>query len=476
MTGHARRLHQIIFFSLLIISIIRLWITNFSSLHLAESLWESVTTRDDMSRCVYRDYPSPDRHSGLPFLADVFASHDAQWVYFVAINRAMCNFMYKESDRFSAKNGVAHRFVCAFPNGALVLTEFILANGAHDTGNVIRCRIPADLQHLVASPQNFTRLHLSLHALEDLQAEPVGQGQVKPFPSIDIRSTPKLEKLPVCHAVEKPTMGQRYNMTAVTRIKVGPFNNGLGLFNDPNRNNTMSLQYEILIEEWIHHHVKLGMDHFILYVHDETPHGRLKDALMPMIDSGLVTYKWFPLDDCLRQNGSRRGHNDGRGHTAATLSALHRYGHTTRYMAHMDVDELFIPLQHQDLLQLMEAEGDKYDVVAFRPYLMVPCNGTHIPQNETSIVKKWRCWDGHYAANKLIFRPERLWQYWVHYPLSTPEGNAPETKLLNDTTEGLLAHYRRSNDKPWRTDEFSGLVLNGKTKRLEAIDLFEQKL
>lgn len=418
------------------------------------------------SHCGYREYPWPEHHSGLPYLADVFASHDAQWVYFVSLNRGACLEEWRKADVFEGEQGKGYRFICSFDDSTHIFTEFIFAPWVHNQGLVFRCRIPEKYQSLVSQPQSTTHLHVDLHAIDDPEADPKGIFRVKPFPSMDIRDTPKLAQLPVCHAIHNTTTNAvPRNLTIVTRIK--------SKYGQTNVETT-ELPYQRILNEWIEYHRQQGGDHFIITDNDDEP-GPIRSILQPHIDSGLVTYLWSPLRDCIRDYGGNRGITDRRGQIAATLSALHRYGHLTEYFGHMDVDEFFVAFNNATVLDFVRTVSDTFDAVAFVPSCMAPCNGTCVSANEP-ILSKWRCLTGgHYADKKLILRPRRIWAFSIHYPTLNYDGDVPREYLVNDKTEGLLAHYRREENSgivTWQSDEFEGLVRNRFTERFEYMDRF----
>ena len=452
-----------------------------------------------LSSCGYREYPNPEHNSGLPFLVDVFSSHDAQWVNFVWFRRGSCQKDYKKADYFFAKDGVAHRFICSFDEETHVLTEFIHSAGGRGKLDgrgkvgIIRCRIPLKFQHLVSKPQNTTALHVDLRAIENLEVEPVAVGKIRPFPSLDIRDTPKIARIPICHAIQQvnATMSIRHStssistqhkLTAFTRIK-----SQYGQAAEPLRHD-VKLPYDRLLPEWIEYHKSQGFDHFIIVDSDEMP-GQLLDILQPYIRSGLVSYYWFPLQDCVNDYGWT-GSTSASAQQAASMSALHRYGFSTEFFAHMDIDEFFVAFRGTILDLVQSVDYNSYDVVAFVPWTMGPCEGDRIRADQP-IMAKWRCWDGgHYAAQKLIFQPARLWSFAIHYPIITVHGEKPRVyfvgkekevegqrsdEILQNTTQGLLAHYRRDYDSIdfQKSDSFDGIASDyASTDRMHFMDRF----
>ena len=171
------------------------------------------------SSCTYRDYPSPDHHTGLPFLGDVFASHDTKWVYFIGINRGKCQEEYKKSDAFGADDKEGHRFLCVFPENVHVLSEFVHPNQPHNNGFIFRCIIPEQFRNLVDKPQETTTLHVDLHSLEDMEQKREQISGIRRHPSVEVMNTSRLEQLPVCHPIERALKPKQYNLTAFVQIK-----------------------------------------------------------------------------------------------------------------------------------------------------------------------------------------------------------------------------------------------------------------
>jgi hypothetical protein len=423
----------------------------------------------------YREYPWPEHHTGLPWLADVFSTHDAQSIIFISLNRGQCLEEWKDSDNFHADQGIAHRFICVFPDGSAVLSDFVHTHSLHPVAHIIRCKIPTRFQYLVSdtAPQTFTKLHVDLHAIEDLEVQPLPNNGYRPFPSMEITDSPKLAQLPICPALTTTRPTRKYQLTTTTRIK-STWVNGQRRVDS---NSTLKLDKKQL-GNWMAYHKKMGVDHFILYDNDEIPHGPIEQYLQPYIDSGEVTYIWFPLKDCTRDHGGWEGITHSWGQVATTLSAMHRFGFNTEYFAHLDIDEYYITYSG-NLVDFVRDQFTKsnntVDVLHWTPSCMGPCNGT-VVSSQQSVMSKWRCFTGsHYADKKTIFWAERLWNLFVHYPLTTPEGTLPNIYSLNETTEGFLAHYRSQDDMDemkYFTHDFVGPVSNDLTDRLHFMDRF----
>jgi len=426
------------------------------------------------SSCLeFRKYPYPQHHSGLPYLGDVFASYDRQLVYFIGINRGDCLEEWSNADTFAATSNEQHRFMCVFNEDTHVISEVVHESSPFSQGFIIRCKIPQQFQHFISQGQETTLLHVDLHATDDLEMNRTGPLEVRQYPSVAIADTPALKGLPICHPVsERNVRPNQFNLTAFTRIKS---NYALSHYL-PSTNATMTSPLSRLLE-WIDYHQQQGFDHFIIYDNDEEPHGQIEDILKRHIESGLVTYRWFPLEDCWVDFGDWKDYLFAAGQMVASLAALHRMSFATKFYAHMDVDEFFIPLQTgKSVLDIVMESDPTVDAFKWVPILMAPCNGTQVNASE-SVLSKWRCLtDQHYADVKLIMRASRMFYFFVHYPILTVDGTYPKEYVLDETAEGFLAHYRsdpgdEDNARAWK-DTYSGLVQNEFTNEAHFMDAF----
>ncbi|CAB9512246.1 Pfam:DUF23 [Seminavis robusta] len=392
----------------------------------------------------YRSYPWPQDRSGLPYLADVFTTQEGDYVTFIGINRGGCLHKYKTSkqDDFAQHDSHGYRFMCMFNGNIPVISEFVAPSAKAFRYNfVFRCKVPEQVQHQVQPGQATTQLHVDLHALHDLEQPTTEQYKIQQFPSQAISDLPKIPNIPVCHP-STSTTGERgttqtYNLTAYTRLKSSYLLNHYITF----KNETVSSNYRV--KEWIAYHQTQGFDHFVIYDNDEQPHGPLESLLQPYIESGLVTYRWFPLKDCISDHpDSRRGMFSPWAQAAASVAALHRMGTRTRFFASMDVDEYLVLYNGQTVSQFMAGVDDKYDGVEFKPTIVEYCNGDEVVDLQASPLASRKCLtEIHRSDVKLIMRPDRMLLFEVHYALLTKTWSKP--KMLHvEPPLGFLAHYR----------------------------------
>ena len=80
------------------------------------------------------------------------------------------------------------------------------------------------------------------------------------------------------------------------------------------------------MEEWLCHHMAIGVDHFFLYDNGSTD--ELHEVLKPYADHGVVTTVYFPM------RGLQR---DANNHV------VRFFGDTTEWIAYVDIDEFLVP-------------------------------------------------------------------------------------------------------------------------------------
>lgn len=94
------------------------------------------------------------------------------------------------------------------------------------------------------------------------------------------------------------------------------------------------------IEEWLCYHRSLGVDHFFIY--DNNSEDGIDRILKPYINHGIVTLMHWPL---------LGGQIDAYNH------AIHLFGHSTEWMAYIDLDEFIVikePLSLPEFLAGLE--------------------------------------------------------------------------------------------------------------------------
>jgi len=426
----------------------------------------------------FSKYPSPEHHTGLPYLADSFASHDATKVTFVAMNRGKCDREWEKSDAFGNYDDPEyHRFLCVFHGDGIdkvfILSDYVYSTRPHDPAYLIQCKIPEQFRHLVQVNQEQTSLHVDLHALEDLEAPTTTRRHIRLQESAEIDAGPRIENIPICHPAsvhetnDKDLPANSFKLIAYTPIK-----SHYAINADKSYNWTGWSSVD-RIPEWLEYHKYQGFEHFIIYDNDPEPNGPIHEKLKPYIQSGLVSYRWYPLENCMSNLFDRRM---DEAQITGSLAAFHRIGYTAEYFSYHDGDEFFVPLAakapngtsfaKKDTNRTVAELADNIfqarpdvDYLEWRAYLMSPCNGANVTGGG-SIVAKWDCrTDENYASVKLILRTATMFYFCIHYAQLDNDGEEPKEYIINDETEGYLAHYRVQNEPDGqKRDDYTGMI------------------
>lgn len=390
----------------------------------------------------FRAYPVPEHQSGLPYLADVFATRDRQELFFIGLNRGICSEEFLKQDGWMKGE---YRFMCVFPGNTMVISEYVAPTGdIYQNNYMFKCAIPKEFQHMIVPGQANTNLHVDLHALHNPEGKKKGMKKVPWFPSQKVTDTPRINQIPVCHA-GYADLNKQYELVAYTRVQ------STYTTQRDKQGKTFQRSTVHRIEEWLDYHMDQGFDHFIIYDNDPAPHGPIEKLTKPFVESGLVTYRWFPLKDCEVLAGKFQGRIKRFGQAAGGLSSMHRLGPSgARYFAHMDVDEFFVVYKDGvtvlDYVKENLTPESKLDVLLWMPTVLEHCDGTVVESESASPMETKQCWTQSHASDvKLIMRVETMLHFQVHFPLTTRKWMKPKVKKVPfypDKGDGFLAHYR----------------------------------
>eukprot|EP00281_Chroomonas_sp_CCMP1168_P018844 CAMPEP_0206230584 /NCGR_PEP_ID=MMETSP0047_2-20121206/10344_1 /ASSEMBLY_ACC=CAM_ASM_000192 /TAXON_ID=195065 /ORGANISM="Chroomonas mesostigmatica_cf, Strain CCMP1168" /LENGTH=461 /DNA_ID=CAMNT_0053654031 /DNA_START=208 /DNA_END=1593 /DNA_ORIENTATION=+ len=390
--------------------------------------------------CSFQTFPDPSRTSGLPFLAEVFATDEGRSLYFVAVNKGSCLREWKGLQEFHRgwrKRG--HRFLCMFPDGSTVLSDELHRREPNDTvwSNalmMIRCEVPALFRDKLRIPRAFTDFTVSLHAIDQKSLKPLG------------RDDTSYQDLPVCQGewpayngtmIAPPT--RKYFASLMTRLKLTYSANGVD----------MKISTSISdVVAWIEYHRMIGFEHFYIFDHDSEEHGVLEAGLMPFIDAGVVTYVWYPYTDCIRDHEVKPGVGPGGydqlriGQYSCTNGALRRYAHQTEYMAHWDVDEYMVLPQGKKIQEVVHSFGQPLsDAFMLEEWWYSACHD-HVDNHNMLQVEKCRCAVKDSTPAKSLMRTDRVLYFLVHRPHATLSNTVPHTVPMNQSV-AFLAHFRQ---------------------------------
>ena len=103
------------------------------------------------------------------------------------------------------------------------------------------------------------------------------------------------------------------------------------------------------MEEWLCHHMAIGVDHFFLYDNGSTD--ELHEVLQPYADHGVVTTVYFPM------RGLQR---DANNHV------VRFFGDTTDWIAYVDIDEFLVPQRDESISDVMARYPEAEQVLVSR--------------------------------------------------------------------------------------------------------------
>ena len=124
------------------------------------------------------------------------------------------------------------------------------------------------------------------------------------------------------------------------------------------------------MEEWLCHHMAIGVDHFFLYDNGSTD--ELHEVLKPYADHGVVTTVYFPM------RGLQR---DANNHV------VRFFGDTTEWIAYVDIDEFLVPEHDESISEVMARYPDAEQVLVSRKEF---CYSGHRTPVEGLVTEEYR--------------------------------------------------------------------------------------
>jgi hypothetical protein len=209
------------------------------------------------------------------------------------------------------------------------------------------------------------------------------------------------------------------------------------------------------IEEWLCHHLAVGVQHFFLYDNGSTD--GVERILDGYIDRGLVTFVRFPM------RGLQR---DAYNH------ALRMFGSSSEWLAYVDIDEFLVPAADESVPEVLRRFPDASQVLVSRKEF---CFSGHRTRPEGLVTEAYtlasrdvpRVGKADILA-KTIVRPRGIWRMGVHSAdtvdratVNTAGEPSPEGRpaIANPTFGNLqINHYYT---KSW--EEFSAKLARANT-------------
>lgn len=141
------------------------------------------------------------------------------------------------------------------------------------------------------------------------------------------------------------------------------------------------------IIEWILYHLAIGFEHFLIY--DNNSAHPLKYQLKEFIDHDLVTVIDFPLTQAQQ--------------LSAYMNAIKNWGIHTQWLAFIDIDEFFVPMEKSDIRDILD-EYVQYGGLGVN-WNMFSSNG-HISRPNGGIIENYTACLGLNGHIKSIIRPK----------------------------------------------------------------------
>lgn len=150
------------------------------------------------------------------------------------------------------------------------------------------------------------------------------------------------------------------------------------------------------LKEWIEYHKLIGVEHF--YVYDNESDDNTKEVLQPYIDSGIVTYIFFP------------GKNM---QDAAYNHCCKHFENETKWLAVLDLDEFIVLKQKRNLQEFLADFSDCSQVSIH--WVMYGSSG-HVKAPQGGVLANFKAHDKvPEFSPKSIFNPRTVVECGAHY-------------------------------------------------------------
>ena len=180
-------------------------------------------------------------------------------------------------------------------------------------------------------------------------------------------------------------------------------------------------------KEWIEYHKLIGIEHF--YIYDNGSTDNTKDILAPYIQSGLVTFTYFPGKE-------RQG--------LAYNDAIAKYKNETRWLCILDLDEFICFRKHNNINEFLENFKDCFQVSLRWMYYG---SSGHIQQPEGLVIENFTK-----HAKECSFKPKSIFNpraaidaLQVHYVIGVGKWVDEHHKLYSDKNPSVdvaqINHY-----------------------------------
>ncbi len=185
------------------------------------------------------------------------------------------------------------------------------------------------------------------------------------------------------------------------------------------------------LKRYLEHHIKIGFNHFYLYLNLTANIDNLFQILQPFIESNQVSIIAWPFPFC-NQYGKEQAQ------TAAINHSLH--GYSSEYMAHFDLDEFIFPMDDSSILGIIEKyeKNYKFGVLSLCCQWFGCGYQANITEDDFLIKlnRRKREVNAFQESSKIIFHTERTQAVRVH------DANTEHPYLYLSPSEVRFNHYR----------------------------------
>jgi glycosyltransferase involved in cell wall biosynthesis len=155
------------------------------------------------------------------------------------------------------------------------------------------------------------------------------------------------------------------------------------------------------ILEWIEYHRIVGVEHF--YIYDNESVDNLKDILQPYINSGIVTYTYFP-------GRVKQG--------AAYNDAIKHYKNEMKWLAIIDINEFIAPVKTE---KIIDAINEIKSSLRQKPFICLKIHWVrygycgHKTKPKGLVIENYTKSEGIHETIKCIVNPRTVVEYHEHH-------------------------------------------------------------
>ena len=201
------------------------------------------------------------------------------------------------------------------------------------------------------------------------------------------------------------------------------------------------------VVEFVEMSTALGVELIVLYVNET------------QVDIKVLEFIWKHYPDTVRTVGWKAFDKwypmHYHGQLLIISDCLYRVMYEVEYLAVIDLDEMIIPIKHNNLAEMVTAFGDKPMVASFKfqnAFFVKPSKGEpHVPPKfncpaNVTLAKyftrtdRYRCYPGYSYRTKIMSRPRYIYEHSIHSVCQTVHGHKNNYDVPPHF--GVLSHYR----------------------------------